>query len=125
MAVMKMPTYAGGGSGVKIKIGTFNPPASSSENPNYATVSCGFRPKYLWIMGKGTSGSYLNKIMGDMYNSDIISGYAFHGSESSGTFTKYSLPASNAFQIHNITSDGFEYNYTSQYFTSCWYIAIG
>jgi hypothetical protein len=125
MALMKMPTNVGGGSGVKIKIGTFNPPTSSSANPNYATVSCGFRPKYVWVMAMGVGSSVDGKVMGDMYNSDIISGYAFHGSESNGTFTKYSLPASNMFQIRNITSDGFEYNYTSPYFTSCWYIAIG
>lgn len=125
MALMKMPTYAGEGSGVKIKIGTFNPPASSSENPNYATVSCGFEPKYLFIMCKSSGGTYQGKLFGDMYNADVATSNAWHGSEGGNTFTKYSLPSSNTFQIKRITSDGFEYNYTNQYFSDCWYIAIG
>lgn len=102
----------------KVKTGTF-----STSTSTYATVDCGFQPKYIAIELDGmTSGAKHGMVI---YNADTSTTYSYVANSNNYPYTVNTGNASSTNNSIDILSTGFRYRLTVSPVRTCRYFAIG
>ena len=113
MALMKMPTYAGGGGEQYFEILTEDKSLSAS---NTTTVTCGFEPKRIevWTYNVSGAGNQVYRTH-QFYDNVMDADYVYYSVYNNSTNAGYGSPARNSKsmstgisgEISGITSTGF------------------
>lgn len=111
-----------GGGGEQVKVGTFSSPQTATT----ISVSCGFKPKKLYICGWSGSNSANHMTYDeDISTTKYIRTYLNSGTGGGG---QVNLPSTGNNSLNSIDNDGFTYRGSTQsvyYGLNYSYIAIG